>query len=93
MKRDCEIFKYVYKRVDFRGGYWRLNKLTNDLTSLSSDFPAAAHVSQCYNTFTLKYYLLNDEVTIWKDKHGNIIVRLLRTNNKQTKLKFTLYIS
>ena len=88
MKKDCEIIKYVYRRLPFKGGFWRLKKHSNEYSSLSSDFPAAAYVSQSSNSFLIKYNSLNDKITIWKDKYGNILVRILRTSNIQTKINF-----
>lgn len=88
MKKDCEIIRYVYSRLPFKGGYFRFKRSSCDYSSLSSDFPAAAYVSESSQSFLVKYTLLDDKITIWKDKHGNIIVRILRTSNKQTKINF-----
>ena len=88
MKYDCETYKFVYRKLPFRGGYWRRTKYSDTYVSLSEEFPAAAYVSQCALTFTIRYIISSDDIRIWKDKHGNIIVRLLRTCNKQTKIDF-----
>lgn len=76
--------KYVYKHI--HGDLYVTNGINS--RNFHVDFPRV-HLLFVHDYATKVDILYRGQypTTIWKDKHGNIIVRMLRPN-KQTKINF-----
>lgn len=78
---DYIVFKYVYRSVN---GIW----LRDDHTTLYDEFSYIDHIAELCPSFKITMNKPNYELVSWKDKHNNIIVRIINKSFKQSKIIF-----